>query len=146
MNEENTADLTQDEKLDLILAEVRDLKVRVTAVEGRLAAVEDRQAALEDRQASFEAKVGDRLLDTRPLWEVISARTEMIVERVAQIEEQNARIEERVARIEEQNERTVEMLRQIDSKLEVMTHDVLDVRAAQRILASRVYALEQRPS
>ncbi len=132
MSEENTKDLTQDEKLDLILAEVRDLKVRVTAVEGRLTAVENRQAALEDRQATFEAKVGDRLLDTRPLWEVISARTEMIVEQVTRIEEQNAQM--------------AETLRQIDSKLEVLTHDVLDVRAAQRILASRVYALEQRPS
>ena len=125
MNEENTKDLTQDEKLDLILAEVRDLKVRVTAVETR-------QAALEDRQAAFEAKVGDRLLDTRPLWEVINARTEMLVEQVGEIKEQNAQM--------------VETLRQIDSKLEVLTHDVLDVRAAQRILASRVYALEQRPS
>lgn len=125
MNEENTANLTQDEKLDLILAEVRDLKVRVTAVEGR-------QAALEDRQASFEAKVGDRLLDTRPLWEVINARTEMLVEQVAEIKAQNAQM--------------IETLRQIESKLEVLTHDVLDVRAAQRILASRVYALEQRPS
>ena len=132
MNEENTADLTQDEKLDLILAEVRDLKVRVTAVEGRLTAVEDRQVALEARQAAFEATVGDRLLDTRPLWEVISARTEMIVERVTRIEGQNSQM--------------AETLRQIDSKLEVLTHDVLDVRAAQRILASRVYALEQRPS
>jgi hypothetical protein len=132
MSEENTADLTQDEKLDLILAEVRDLKVRVTAVEGRLTAIESRQAALEDRQAAFEAKVGDRLLDTRPLWEVINARTEMLVEQVGEIKGQNAQL--------------VETLRQIDSKLEVMTHDVLDVRAAQRILASRVYALEQRPS
>jgi len=125
MNEENTADLTQDEKLDLLLAEVREVKVRVIAVE-------DRQAALEDRQASFEAKVGDRLLDTRPLWEVINARTEMIVEQVTRIEEQNAQM--------------IETLRQIESKLEVLTHDVLDVRAAQRILASRVHALEQRPS
>jgi septal ring factor EnvC (AmiA/AmiB activator) len=153
MNEENTADLTQDEKLDLILAEIRVMKADIRGLDVRL--------------TSLEAKVADRLLDTRPLWEVISARTEMIVERVARIEEQNARteervarieeqnarieeqnarIEERVARIEEQNERTIETLRQIDSKLEVMTHDVLDVRAAQRILASRVYALEQRPS
>jgi uncharacterized protein YaaR (DUF327 family) len=132
MNEENTKDLTQDEKLDLILAEIRVMKADIRGLDVRL--------------TSLEAKVADRLLDTRPLWEVISARTEMIVERVARIEEQNARIEERVARIEEQNERMVETLRQIDSKLEVMTHDVLDVRAAQRILASRVYALEQRPS
>jgi uncharacterized protein YaaR (DUF327 family) len=132
MNEENTKDLTQDEKLDLILAEIRVMKSDIRSLDTRL--------------TSLEARVEDRLLDTRPLWEVISARTEMIVERVTRIEEQNARIEERVARIEEQNERTVEMLRQIDSKLEVMTHDVLDVRAAQRILASRVYALEQRPS
>lgn len=132
MNKENTADLTQDEKLDLILAEIRVMKSDIRGLDVRL--------------TSLEAKVEDRLLDTRPLWEVINARTEMIVERVTRIEEQNARIEERVARIEEQNERTIEALRQIDSKLEVMTHDVLDVRAAQRILASRVYALEQRPT
>jgi hypothetical protein len=118
MNEENTADLTRDEKLDLILAEIRVMKADIRSLDTRL--------------TSLETKVEDRLLDTRPLWEVISARTEVIVERVTRIEEQNSEM--------------AETLRQIDSKLEVLTHDVLDVRAAQRILASRVYALEQRPS
>ncbi len=88
MSEENTKGLTQDEKLDLILS-------RLTSVEGRL-------TALEKRQAALEAKVEERLHDTRPLWEVIHAQTEKLIEQNAQI---------------------VETLSKIESKLEVLTQD-----------------------
>ncbi len=132
LSEENTKDLTQDEKLDLILAEIRGMKADIRSLDTRLTAVEGRQAALEARQASFEEKVGDRLLDTRPPWEVINARTEMLVEQVAEIKEQNARMEEKLTLINHQ--------------LEEMTIDLMEMRGGQRELRKRVSALEQRPS
>jgi hypothetical protein len=59
----NTSDLTQDltavEMLRLVLADVRDIKARVGAL---------------------EAIVEDRLKDTRPIWQTINQRTERIEE------------------------------------------------------------------
>lgn len=43
MNEENTKDLTQEEKLDLILAELRTLHTRVAVVAARPAQLEAKE-------------------------------------------------------------------------------------------------------
>ncbi|MGH9835975.1 MAG: hypothetical protein ACREBD_05545 [Blastocatellia bacterium] len=125
MNEENTKDLTQDEKLDLILAEIRVMKSDIRGLDARL--------------TSLETKVEDRLLDTRPLWEVISARTEMIVERVTRIEEQNARMQETMRQM-------AETLRLLEKQQGLLNRDFLKFRGEQEILEDRIYALEQRPS
>jgi len=102
MTEEDTKDLTDSEKLNLILAELADLR---------------------DWRAKVDAFIEDRSRDTRPLWEVIHAQTEKLLE---------------------QNKQIVETLHQVESKLELLTDDVMNVRAAQRILAGRVSALEQK--
>ncbi len=71
MNEGNTADLTDSEKLDLLLAEVRGLKTTVGGLEARLAAL--------------EAQAEERPNTTRPLLDRILA--EMIETRERLLEE-----------------------------------------------------------
>ncbi len=118
MSEEITKDLTQDEKLDLILS-------RLTAIETRLTAV-------EDRNASLEAKVDERLRDTRPIWEAIQAQNERIIERVTRIEEQNAEM--------------AKTLRLIEKQQGLLNRDFLRFRGEQEVLEDRIHALEQQPA
>lgn len=104
MTEENTKDLTDSEKLNLILAELADLR---------------------QWRAKVDAFIDDRSRDTRPLWEIIHAQTEKLLE-------QNALI--------------VETLRHVETKLNVLTVDVMDIRTVQQVMGGRLSALEQRPS
>jgi len=104
MAEENTKDLTDSEKLNLILAELADLK---------------------EWRAKVDAFIDDRSRDTRPLWEIIHAQTEKLIE-------QNALI--------------VETLRHVETKLNVLTIDVMDIRTVQQVMGARLSALEQRPN
>ncbi|MGH9843782.1 MAG: hypothetical protein ACREEM_34025 [Blastocatellia bacterium] len=118
MSQEITKDLTMDEKMDLILSEMRLMKVEMGEMKGRM--------------SSLEAKVEERLLDTRPIWQAIHTQTEMLVEKVGRLEDSNLRVEEQ--------------LKTIHHQLEEMTLDVMEVRTAQRELRKRVTALEQQPA
>lgn len=118
MSDENTKDLTQGEMLTLILAEVRALNTRVGALE-------ERQAAFEERQASLEAKVDERLHDTRPLWREIHAQTERLAEQYTEM---------------------AKTLRLIEKQLNALNRDVLRMRAEHEIMEDRLDLLEQRPA
>ncbi len=99
MSDDPTNDLSDSEKLDLILSELSDLRTW---------------------RVKVDAFIEDRGRDTRP-------KLELIHKELA-----DARLEFR-GRLEK-----------IESKLDVMTGDVMDVRAAQRILAGRLSELEQK--
>jgi N-methylhydantoinase B/oxoprolinase/acetone carboxylase alpha subunit len=92
---DNTSDLTQDlsavEMLRLVLADVRDIKARVSA--------------LEAGQAELRAIVDDRLKDTRPIWQAINERTERIEEEIRRVRREMGLLREdirgeRMARVE----------------------------------------------
>ena len=144
MNEDVTKKLTADEKLDLILSDLGQVKARLTALEER---------------------VEDRLKDTRPIWQAIHAQTEKLVqqyaqldERLGRVEEQNAQIDERLGRVEEQNAQIIQQNAKFDQRLgrveekmellieknQVLGEDVMDVRGAQLGLKKRVIAIEQK--
>jgi hypothetical protein len=75
MNEENTADLTTDETLRLILTELRELKTTVGGMDARVAALEARS---EERSGTTRP-----LLD-RIIQEVIETR-ERLLEEIAAV-------------------------------------------------------------
>lgn len=96
MNEEVTKDLTADEKLDLILSRLTGLDTRLTGLEER---------------------VEDRLKDTRPMWQVIHAQTEKLVQQYGQFDERLGRIEDQNALLIEQNRQLVELYVRFDERL-----------------------------
>jgi uncharacterized protein (UPF0335 family) len=130
MRDENTKDLTQDEKLNLILAKVSSIEAEMSGMKSDIIEVKSDTTGLYHRLASLEAKVDERLHDTRPMWQAIHAQTEMLVERMGRIENSNLRVEEQ--------------LKVIHHQLEELTLDVMDVRTVKRDLKKRVAALEQQ--
>lgn len=104
MSEDNTKDLTDAEKLDSILSGLANLETRLGNVESGLAAL--------------QAIVEDRFKDTRPLWEVINARTERMEETLAQVKDQMAQL----------------------------AYDNLQLRASQQRQNARISELENRVS
>ncbi len=158
MNEDATKKLTADEKLDLILSEIGQMKMSIQS--------------LDVRHAALEERVEERLKDTRPIWQAIHAQTEKLVQQYAQLDErlgrveeqnvqliqQNVQFDERLSRVEEQNAQLIQQnvqfdarLGRIEEKIEdlsegigVLSHDVIEVRAAQQSLKKRVAALEQK--
>jgi len=73
MSEDPTKDLTAVEMLRLLLADVRDMKSRLGAVETELAAL--------------RSTAEDRFKDTRPIWQAINQRTERMEARIERIED-----------------------------------------------------------
>jgi septal ring factor EnvC (AmiA/AmiB activator) len=121
-NPDNTSDLTQDlsavEMLRLVLADVRDMKSRLGAV--------------EDRLGGLEAIVEDRLKDTRPIWQAINQRTERIEAGLGAVEKEIAEVRKD--------------LRQIDRTFSTFAIDHTRMRADIRDFDERLTELERRPN
>ncbi|MEP7340637.1 MAG: hypothetical protein ABI977_23095 [Acidobacteriota bacterium] len=158
MNEDVTKKLTSDEKLDLLLSEMKQMKTEIGQTKAIVLSVESRLTALETR-------VEDRLKDTRPIWQAIRAETEKLVqqyaqldERLGRVEEQNAQIiqqqsqfDERLSSVEEQNKHLIQQntefgmqLHKFGEKIDTLVEDVYEVRAENRYLRKRISALEEQ--
>jgi hypothetical protein len=129
----NKNNLSLEEKVDLLLTQNVQLQnmiiERFTVQERETAALRQETAAhslkldsLDERMLSLEAKVDERLQDTRPMWQVIQAQTERIIE-------QNTQIETRMIRIEE--------------RFDVIRDDIGNLRVVQKKLNLRVSDLER---
>lgn len=120
MSEDPTQDLpTQDlsavEMLSLVLADVRDMKTRLGALESETRGVASGLTTLENEVAALHSTVEDRFKDTRPIWQAINERTE--------------RIEARLNRI--------------DETMQMLAGRELELAAVQSRLSTRVTALER---
>lgn len=71
-----TSDLTAAEMLRLVLADVREMKNKLGALD-----------SIESRLAALESLVDDRFKDTRPIWQAINERTERMDARLDRIDE-----------------------------------------------------------
>ncbi|HZI17408.1 MAG TPA: hypothetical protein VEY09_02345 [Pyrinomonadaceae bacterium] len=93
MSEETTKNFGNEETfearvLSLLVAlrgDVAGLRDRVTVIDGRLTSIEGRVASLELKVGALDEKVGAldqkvdaRLHDTRPIWESVSSRLQII--------------------------------------------------------------------
>ncbi len=120
MTEDNTKDLTPDETLRLILAEVRELKTTVSGLDARVAAL--------------EAQAAERSNTTRPLLDRLIQ--EMIETRETLLARQD--------RADAKQDQMAEVLRQIKGQIEVLAINAVEVKAEQRSLAGRVTELERK--
>jgi chromosome segregation ATPase len=135
MSEENTADLTLDEKLDLLLAEMRELKAEMREVKETV-------GGLDTRLTALESKVEDRLHDTRPIWQlvqqqIVDLQTEVVDLKTEVINfktETNARFES----VEKE-------LRIMNRKFEVFSLDIMKMRTDIRDFDVRLAEVERRP-
>jgi DNA repair exonuclease SbcCD ATPase subunit len=89
---------------------------RFDAMDAQLNKIDSRLTMLED-------KVDQRLKETRPIWEQVLSRLDKVEERLSEIDDS---------------------LRNVGRKFDVVTKDLIEVRAAQLHLDNRLDKLESR--
>jgi len=114
MNEETTQQLPND-ILRLILA--------------RLDSIDSNIQSLDTRQTALEEKVDRRLQETRPIWE----------RALAEIAELRTEMREGFEKVRGELNHG---LRRVDLKIDILNHDILEVRADLRYMDERVTKLE----
>ena len=65
-------------KVDRLEAKVDRLEAKVDRLEAKVDRLETRVGGLEGRMAALEEKVDARLQETRPIWEAVLSRLELI--------------------------------------------------------------------
>jgi len=129
MSDETTKDLTPDEKLDLIIADLAAVKMRLTGLEEDVTTIKANSEVTNTRLSRLEAIAEDRSRETRP-------QLERIHKEIA-----DTRIE-----MSEGQQRLESRLDLVNQQLEVMTLDVMEMRTARRALDKRVAQLERQPA
>ena len=91
---------------------------RFDALDARLQRLEERQERMEARLDALETQAERRALENKPIWEQALAEILKVKEKVADL----------------------------DRKFDILTEDVMQVRADQRRLGRRLDALEPKPT
>ncbi|HLL74294.1 MAG TPA: hypothetical protein VK421_03445 [Pyrinomonadaceae bacterium] len=78
LNESNSFESRVLAALASLQESVASINSRLTAVESRLAAVEERLSTVEAKVDALEEKVDARLRETRPIWEAVLSRLDLI--------------------------------------------------------------------
>jgi hypothetical protein len=125
MSEDLKNTLPQDDRLDQLLALVRDLANQGEPTLKRLEALETR--------------VDQRLMETRPIWEAVLARLDKIEGRLDKIVGRLEKADERLESIEKD-------VRVIRDQVEDAILQVADTRGRQRDHERRLKALESESS
>ena len=106
-----------------------------------LTSIDTRVTSLDTRLSSLEEKVDRRLQETRPIWEQVLARVEKLEIGVAAIRADVATIQVNVAAIQsnaqEFRDETDRHFETLKLQMEVLTEDVIPVRAGHKNLILR---------
>ena len=144
MTEDDTRKFTVDEKLDMLLSDMVEMKADMVEMKADIAGLKadvaevrteakETAARTDARMTSLETKVDERLHDTRPMWQAIHAQTERLIERQDRTEE----------RQEERHAETQKSLQQLFYQHEELAAEELRLKGTQRDLRKRVTALEE---
>jgi chromosome segregation ATPase len=109
------------ERLSVIVSMVSDMDSRIT---NRLDALEARVSGVESRLEAFEAQVSG-----------VESRLEALEARVSGVE---SRLDALETQLKEGFQKVNDGLEMMKYKLEIMTQDIMDVRAAMRKLDRRI--------
>ena len=129
-------DLTKqmpNEDTRLILTRLDSIDTRLDSVDSRLGSVDSRLTSVETRLGTLEDKVDRRLQETKPIWE----------RALAEIAEVRAEMRAGFEKV------YVEMdngMRRVARQVDVLNHNVLEVRADLRYLDQRITKLEGEPA
>ncbi len=140
---ENLTRQLPDDAVERILA-------LLTSINSRLVSVEGKVDAMDTRLTTLEEKVDRLLQETRPMWEQLLSHVEDIKTeltrqgtRIDNIETELTRQGTRIDSIETEMRAGFDV---IEQKLNVMSEDVLSVRAKQKLLESRLGKIESEPA
>ena len=86
MSEETTGNLSERNSFEsqvlaalaALGARMSALETRMSSMEGRMSALETKVESLDARMTALEDKVDARLRETRPIWEAVLSRLELI--------------------------------------------------------------------
>ncbi len=117
MSQDQTRKLTTDEKLDLILARLSNIEMRMDQLEAG-------HHALHTEFAEFRAFAEPKLFDTKPIWE--QALAEMM------------EVKQRVSGVEQRLEGVERELRKLNRTIPELSLESIEMRGRFRDLESRV--------
>ena len=134
-----------DQKVETLDHKVEALDRTVEALDQKVEALDQKVEALDRRIEALDAKVEARLRDTTPLWEVVVSRLDAIVA----VQESHGRrldaIEGKLERLETIEVEIRQLRRRIERMIGELSHDVVEVRAAQHDLEDRLEKIEKTP-
>jgi chromosome segregation ATPase len=61
-------------RIESIESRIESIESRIESIESRIDSIDLRLSGVEDRLGSLEAKVEERLKDTRPMWEIVQTQ------------------------------------------------------------------------
>jgi len=118
-----------DARLDSMDLRLNSMETRLDSMDVRLNSMDVRLDSMDARLTSLEEKVDRRLQETRPIWEQVLVRLDAVE---AELSETRAEIKSGLRRVE----------RQID----ILNHNILDLRTDVDELDERVTKLESEPT
>lgn len=132
MSEGLTKQIPSDD-VHVILARFDSIDMRLDSVDARLDSMETRLGSVETRLGTLDDKVDKRWQETKPIWE----------RALAEIAEVRTEMREGFEKV------YVEMdngMRRVARQVDVLNHNVLEVRADLRYIDERVTKLEGEPA
>ncbi|HLG14947.1 MAG TPA: hypothetical protein VJH03_10660 [Blastocatellia bacterium] len=137
MSDDPTKKLADDNRLDELIALVRGMDARLRIVEAELQTV---KAGLR----TLDAKVDERLYDTRPLWEAVQTQmAELRADMERGLTDLRAEMEKGFADLRAHFEKE---LRHLGRQVESLAINLLKLDGYQRDLEARVGDLESKAS
>lgn len=95
--------------------------------------------SLDARLQTLETQAERRALETKPIWERALAEILEVRESVAEVRESVAEVKESVAEVRES-------VANVERKIDVLSRDIVQVRADQSRVENRIDKLESSPS
>ena len=88
-------------RLTSIEGRLTSLESRMTSLEGRVTALENRISTMDDRLMALEEKVDRRLHETRPIWEAVLSRLDIIESKLDEFAREWFELRARMNRLEQ---------------------------------------------
>jgi chromosome segregation ATPase len=124
---------SMDKRFDSVDARFDSVDQRFDSVGKRFDSVEARLDSLDGRLTTVEEKVDRRLQETRPIWE----------RALAEIAGLRAEMQEGFERIRGEMNHG---LRRVERQVDILNHNILEVRGDLRYLDDRLTKLESEPA
>lgn len=138
--------MSEDTTQQLLVARVDRLISLVEETNKRLDEFDARQHELKTEIDNLNAKVDQRLHDTRPIWESVQSRLDGVESRLDVLDQRQARLDERCARIEVEvtqfRAETASSFRAIGRKIGALANNQIEIEAELQDAHYRIDKLE----
>jgi chromosome segregation ATPase len=132
-----------DRKVEALDRKVEALDQKVEALDHKVEALDGRVEALDGRVEALDAKVEARLRDTTPMWEVVVSRLDTVI---AEQQNHGRRLDAMEGRFDVIEGEIRQLRRRNEAMIGQLSHDIIEVRAAQHDLEGQIEKLEKTPA